>query len=144
MENRKVIEETKDAIFSLIVQLTDGEANNMILIHSRKGVRNGYCSLLELNARWDPQPKSGKLAALVELVTPAFLEHADDFLGKLMDWEAKEIEAKNCFGVELPGDIKTTIFISMALGGMLKEPFKTTLFDEGDFGLHENQGMCGK
>ena len=50
----------------------------------------------------------------MDLVTPASVEHADKFLGKLMEWEAQEIEANSCFGVELPGDIKTAIFISMA------------------------------
>ena len=52
----------------------------------------------------------------MELVTPASVEHADKFLGKLTEREVEEIEANSCFGVKLFGNIKTVIFISMASG----------------------------
>ena len=98
------------------MQLTDGDAKRILLAHARKEMRNGFYSLLELNSRWDPQTKSMKLVALVDLVTPSPAENADKFMGKLMEWEAKIVETKTSHHVVLPTDIKTAIFISMALG----------------------------
>ena len=66
-----------------------------------------------MNSKWDPQTKSGKLAALVDLVTTSPVDNADKFIGKLLDWESKAIEAHTCFGVNLPEDVKTAILISM-------------------------------
>ena len=44
-----------------MIQRTDGRAKKMLLTHQKRRIRNGLYSLLEINGRWDPQTKSGKL-----------------------------------------------------------------------------------
>ena len=79
-----------------MIRLTDGEAGKMLLTPQKKRVRNGFYSLLEMNSRWDPQRKSGKLAALVDLATTSPVDNANKFVGKLLDWESKAVEAHTC------------------------------------------------
>ena len=67
-----------------------------------------------MNSTWDPKPKSGKLVALVDLVTTSPVDTADNFIGKLLDWDSKAVAPHTCSGMALPEDIKTTILISMA------------------------------
>ena len=71
------------------MQLTDGEAKNMLMAHARKEMRNGSVRFVEFTKNWDPQTRTGKLAALVDLVTPSLVGNPDKFMGKLMEWEAK-------------------------------------------------------
>ena len=66
---KEVVAESGRAIFSLLMQLTHGDAKNMLMAHARKEMRNGFYSMLEFNKTWDPQARTGKLAALVDLVT---------------------------------------------------------------------------
>ena len=37
-----IIEESKKALFSLLIQFTDGEAKNMLFAHARRNSRNAY------------------------------------------------------------------------------------------------------
>ena len=112
----KVVVESGGELFSLLLQLTDGEAKSMLMAHAGKEVRNGLYSILELNENWDPQTRTGKLAALVDLVTPSCVDHPDEFMGKLREWEARIVEASKSHQVFLQPEIKTAIFISMAPG----------------------------
>ena len=123
-----VISQNSEPLFSLMVQLTDGEAKKMLMTHKNTRISSEFYSLLEMNGRWDPQTKSGKLAALVDLVTTSPVELAENFIGKLLEWEAREVEAHMCFGVLLPEDIKTAILISMAPLEMGRELVENLLF----------------
>ena len=77
--------------------------------------------MLEFNSTWDPQTRTGKLAALVDLVTPSPVDNAEKFMSKLMKWEAKTVEANKLHRVVLQPEIKTAILISMAPGKMKRD-----------------------
>ena len=109
-EIEMVFMESGGAFFPLLMQLTDGEAKSMLMGHAGKKMKNGVCSILELNKSWDPQARTGKLAALVDLVTPSSVDHPEKFMGKLRNWEARIVEANKSHQVVLQFEIKTAIF----------------------------------
>ena len=107
-----------------MIQLTDG----MLLTHQKRRIRNRTYSLLEMSSKWDPQTKSGKLAEWVGLVTTSLVDNADMFIGKLLDWESKAVDAHTYFGINLPVGIKTAILTSMAPTKMRMKLFKGTCY----------------
>ena len=114
------------------------------MAHARKEMRNGCYSILKFNKNWDPRTKTGKLAALVDLVTPSPVDDPDKFMGKLMEWKGKIVEANKSHQVVILLEIKTAILISMAPGEAKKELLKKLLFAEEDMTYEEAKGWAGR
>ena len=83
------------------------------------------------------------MAALVDLVAPSLVDGPDKFMGNLMEWEAKIVEANTSHQVVIQPEVKTAIFISMAPGEIKKEFFKKLFFAEEGMIYEEAKGWAG-
>ena len=93
---------------------------------------------------WDPQTRTGKLAILVDLVTPSPVDNADNCKGKLREREAEMVEANKSHRVISQPEIKMAMFISMAPREMKKELFKKLVFAEEDLTYEEAKAWAGR
>ena len=87
---------------------------------------------------------TGKLAALVDLVTPSPVDNPDMFMGNLLEFKAKIVEANKSHQVVLQPEIKTAIFISMAPGENDEGAVQEAVICRREFDLRGSERLGGE
>ena len=76
-------------LYGLLVQLTEGDAKEILRGLADRGKSDGFLAMLVLSKRFDSKTSASLLSEFLEVVGPGKIKGADDLEGGVDRWEAK-------------------------------------------------------
>ena len=107
-------EKYRGELYGVLVQLTGGEAKNIVrgIVEAGSG-KDGFKALLLLNRRYDCRTQASLLQAFLEVVNPPQLKGLADIVPGIGRWEARVVSLKNRHDEILGANLKSAILVGM-------------------------------